>query len=150
MTPIIMPPPVTSRALRAFSAQLHPHPTPLLPHTSNGFQAERALLHLRGRNPHVARTARCFSASAKRRKNTLMETSGFAETQLMVRESVGKICGEFGEVSGCGSRSGFEMAGLFLVDFMIHHLVWDMFGFYELGGSHHFPGDGICLTCRAK
>lgn len=94
-----MPLLITSRSLRLLSARLHPHQRHLLPLNGTLFRIRRALLNPLWPNPNAAPTSRCFSTSAIRRKNTLMETSGFTETQLMVRESVGGICGEFGEVS---------------------------------------------------
>ena len=47
---------------------------------------------------HVARS-RSFSVTAKRNSNTLMETSGFSEIQLSVREAIAKICSNFPDVS---------------------------------------------------
>ena len=44
-------------------------------------------------------TARQFSISIPRRANTLMETSGFSDTQLQVREAIAKICSNFPDVS---------------------------------------------------
>ena len=41
---------------------------------------------------------RLFSVSARRRANTLMETSGFSDTQLQVREAIAKICSNFPDV----------------------------------------------------
>merc|ERR1711939_635706 len=38
---------------------------------------------------------RCFSLSPPRRANTLMETSGFSDTQLQVREAISKICSKY-------------------------------------------------------
>ena len=46
--------------------------------------------------------SRPFSASIQRRANTLMETSGFSDTQLQVREAVAKICSNFPDVSADG------------------------------------------------
>lgn len=40
-----------------------------------------------------------FSISIPRRANTLMETSGFSDTQLQVREAIAKICSNFPDVS---------------------------------------------------
>ncbi|TVY41708.1 Acyl-CoA dehydrogenase [Lachnellula occidentalis] len=42
-----------------------------------------------------AAQCRRFSASVPRRTNTLMETSGFSDTQLQVRDAIGKICSNF-------------------------------------------------------
>lgn len=42
--------------------------------------------------------SRPFSISVPRRTNTLMETSGFSETQLDVREAIAKICSNFPDV----------------------------------------------------
>ncbi|KAH7385030.1 acyl-CoA dehydrogenase-like protein [Cadophora sp. MPI-SDFR-AT-0126] len=39
--------------------------------------------------------SRCFSVSLPRQANTLMETSGFSDTQLQVRESISKICSKY-------------------------------------------------------
>ncbi|KAL6884751.1 acyl-CoA dehydrogenase [Trichoderma evansii] len=44
------------------------------------------------RAPHIAYGNRTFSASQQRR---LMETTGFTETQLTVREAVGQVCSQF-------------------------------------------------------
>ncbi|KAH8597113.1 acyl-CoA dehydrogenase fadE12 [Bisporella sp. PMI_857] len=40
-------------------------------------------------------SSRRLSSSAPRRANTLMETSGFSDTQLQVREAIAKICSNF-------------------------------------------------------
>ncbi|TVY68910.1 Acyl-CoA dehydrogenase fadE12 [Lachnellula suecica] len=45
-------------------------------------------------SPKSARL-RKFSISTPRRLNTLMETTGFSETQLQVREAIAKICSNF-------------------------------------------------------
>lgn len=42
---------------------------------------------------------RSFSMSIPRRANTLMETSGFSDTQLQVREAIAKICSKYPDVS---------------------------------------------------
>jgi acyl-CoA dehydrogenase len=42
--------------------------------------------------------SRPFSISLPRRANTLMETSGFSDTQLEVREAISKICTNFPDV----------------------------------------------------
>ena len=49
--------------------------------------------------------SRTFSGSIPRRANTLMETSGFSDTQLQVREAIGKICSNFPDVSGWAWQS---------------------------------------------
>jgi hypothetical protein len=43
--------------------------------------------------------SRQFSVSIPRQANTLMETSGFSDTQLQVREAIAKICSNFPDVS---------------------------------------------------
>ena len=43
--------------------------------------------------------SRPFSISVQRRANRLMETSGFSDTQLEVREAIAKICSNFPDVS---------------------------------------------------
>ncbi|CAG8974087.1 hypothetical protein HYALB_00011886 [Hymenoscyphus albidus] len=40
---------------------------------------------------------RYFSTTSSLRANTLMETSGFSDTQLQVREAIGKICMNFSD-----------------------------------------------------
>lgn len=42
---------------------------------------------------------RQFSTTRSCKANTLMETSGFSETQLQVREAIAKICSNFPDVS---------------------------------------------------
>lgn len=42
--------------------------------------------------------SRSFSISTPRKSNTLMETSGFTDTQLQVRDAIAKICSNFPEV----------------------------------------------------
>lgn len=54
--------------------------------------------------------SRCFSISASRRANTLMETSGFSETQLQVREAIAKICSNFPDVG-----SNVTPANMFII-----------------------------------
>ncbi len=51
--------------------------------------------------PEVARSAgtRAFSVSTRREFESLMEMSGFSETQMQVRDAVSKICGRFPDVS---------------------------------------------------
>jgi hypothetical protein len=44
-------------------------------------------------------SSRPFSATVSRKSNTLMETSGFSETQLEVRRAIAKICEKFPEAS---------------------------------------------------
>ncbi|KAF7939469.1 hypothetical protein EAE99_001274 [Botrytis elliptica] len=51
------------------------------------------LLGLRLNQNAVAR--RAFAASTSLRANTLMETSGFSDTQLEVREAIAKICSKY-------------------------------------------------------
>ncbi|KAF7901122.1 hypothetical protein EAF00_003343 [Botryotinia globosa] len=51
------------------------------------------LLGLRQNQNAVAR--RAFTASTSLRANTLMETSGFSDTQLEVREAIAKICSKY-------------------------------------------------------
>src|ERR1700710_2291708 len=53
--------------------------------------------------------SRQFSISLPRRANTLMETSGFSDTQLQVREAIAKICSNFPDVSSndCDFNDGF-------------------------------------------
>jgi hypothetical protein len=41
---------------------------------------------------------RAFSTSFRLKANTLMETSGFTDTQLQVREAIAKICEDFPDV----------------------------------------------------
>lgn len=41
---------------------------------------------------------RAFTASTSLRANTLMETSGFSDTQLEVREAIAKICSKYPDV----------------------------------------------------
>jgi len=48
---------------------------------------------------HPQSIGRRFSVSSPQRANTLMETSGFSDTQLQVREAVGKICSNFPDAS---------------------------------------------------
>jgi acyl-CoA dehydrogenase len=45
--------------------------------------------------PRITHFSRPFSVSVLRRTNTLMETSGFSDTQLQVREAIAKICSNF-------------------------------------------------------
>jgi hypothetical protein len=47
------------------------------------------------RYPRITSFSRSFSVSISRRANTLMETSGFSDTQLQVREAIAKICSNF-------------------------------------------------------
>lgn len=42
---------------------------------------------------------RLFTASLPRKANTLMEISGFSDTQLQVRDAISKICSNFPDVS---------------------------------------------------
>jgi hypothetical protein len=52
-------------------------------------------------SPWPGSQGRCFSMGERRRASTkmsLMEMSGFSETQVQVREAVGKICEDFPEV----------------------------------------------------
>jgi len=44
-------------------------------------------------------SSRPFSVSSSRRANALMETSGFSDTQMQVREAIAKICSNFPDVS---------------------------------------------------
>lgn len=44
-------------------------------------------------------SVRRLSITVPRRANTLMETSGFSETQLEVRDAISKICSNFPDVS---------------------------------------------------
>lgn len=60
------------------------------------------LLGLRLNQNAVAR--RAFTASTSLRANTLMETSGFSDTQLDVREAIAKICSKYPDVSYSGSN----------------------------------------------
>jgi acyl-CoA dehydrogenase len=52
-------------------------------------------LRVAKRYPRITSFSRPFSVSVPHRANTLMETSGFSDTQLQVREAIAKICSNF-------------------------------------------------------